>query len=333
MVIDADSFVTGAVPLGPQPSLIARFKSRTVRIWRGFRSWPLWVQIPCWVVAACFSVFTLMAALLGLVVVLFLGLTFWRHPASHREIHKQLGAATKEVKSAESDHQKLIKTSEKQLAQVQKAYDKQVANYQSQLTALRNPMGRQLGMYQGCVLSELWISTPQGSGPVAGASASCDTASNMVVKSRATLTRMAAGGLVLGPLGAVLSLGFKKQKVDDHRELYLLIETSTFASVVECPPDQGVKARQFAAAVMTAGMNADAIAQQRPKQIATAEEQLATFQLSGGGVPEATIALDAVKLDPERLAAIEQRRAAVATLAAPIARSEITAGDSGDGQS
>lgn len=330
MVIDANSSVADSVPIGPEPSLSARFKARTAQTWRGFRSWPLWVQVLCWLIAACVFPFTFIAVLLGLVVALFLGLTFWRHPKSHREIHKQLGAATKEVKSAESDHQKLIKSSMKQLAQVQKVYDHQISKFRSQLAVLRSPMGRQLGVYQGCVLSELWISTPQGSGSVAGASASCDTASNMVVKSRATLTRMAAGGLVLGPLGAVLSLGFKKHKVDDHRELYLLIETSTFASVVACPPDQGVKARQFAAAVMTAGMNAAAIAQQRPKQIAAVEEQLAAFELGGGGVPEATKALEAAKSDPDRLAAIEQRKAAAATLAIPISTTKIAAGDSSD---
>lgn len=140
--------------------------------------------------------------------------------------------------------------------------------------SLNDPRGRFLGEYCGIKLWEFWISTPSGEGPVDGAKATCDTASNMVVTQRATLTRMATGGLLLGPLGAVLSLGFQKKDVQDHRELYLLIEAPTFASVVQCPASQGAKARKFAVAVNLAASTVEQSRQGRPAQLAQIEADL-----------------------------------------------------------
>ena len=125
---------------------------------------------------------------------------------------------------------------------------------------------------------------------------------------------MAAGGLVLGPLGAVLSLGFKKHKVDDQRELYLMIETPNFATVVQCPPNQGLTAREFAAAVVSAGLNADRVAAARPQQIADATQRLEALRTERGGVPQAERALEAARNDDARMRAIETGRRALAEL-------------------
>jgi hypothetical protein len=110
--------------------------------------------------------------------------------------------------------------------------------------------------YRGVKLWELWVSTPIGQGPALGVRATCDVASSLVVTQRATLTRMATGGLLLGPLGAVLLLGFQKKNIEDHRELFLLIEAPRFAGIIQCPSREEAKARRFAMAINLAASRA-----------------------------------------------------------------------------
>jgi hypothetical protein len=92
------------------------------------------------------------------------------------------------------------------------------------------------------------LQTPHGTayfsdGPVR---ATVDTAGNLAVGRRATLTRMAAGGLLFGALGAVVAgAGFKKDKRYDERELYLLVEAPKFASIGEFEPEYGAQVREF----------------------------------------------------------------------------------------
>jgi hypothetical protein len=70
----------------------------------------------------------------------------------------------------------------------------------------QEPRGRKLATFQKHTLYEHAIVTTNGEANLDGVHAEVDTAGNLTTKSRATLTRMAAGGLLLGPLGSILSL-------------------------------------------------------------------------------------------------------------------------------
>jgi hypothetical protein len=287
-----------------------RFKVAGAPRWRRFRGLPLWGQGLGWVVFVVLLPVVFVAAL----VLLGLGLTVWRSPPDERAHKSALRAARGRLKTAERTHQGTIRSAEKDMERANKSLQASIAAAENELAGLKSPHGRLLGSYNGCRLYELWVQTPQGSGPVAGAKATCDTASNLMVKSRATLTRMAAGGLLLGPLGAILSLGFKKHKEVDRRELYLLIETPTFAGVVQCPADQGLAARNFAAAVVSAGLNAGRVASGRPAQIDAVQQKVDQLRADGGRVPDAERALESARNDEAALRAIEEARGAVAAL-------------------
>jgi hypothetical protein len=99
--------------------------------------------------------------------------------------------------------------------------------------------------------------------PVAGVTATVETAGDL--GRRMSATRTVGGGLLLGPLGAVLGAVAKK-KTDD-RQVFLLIEGPEFAWAVDVKMERGVaatkannqtikKARKFAAEVTTAGKQA-----------------------------------------------------------------------------
>ena len=78
--------------------------------------------------------------------------------------------------------------------------------------------GKRLGKCHGVTLFERMIATPQGTASLIGARAGVDTAGNLAVTKRATITRTVAGGLVAGPVGAVKGgAGFKKTKEIDAR--------------------------------------------------------------------------------------------------------------------
>lgn len=71
--------------------------------------------------------------------------------------------------------------------------------------------------------------------------------------SRSTLTRTVAGGVVAGPIGAVVGAGIKKgsTRTNDTRQLFLTVTGPGWQEVTQLNPDMGLEARQFAAAIQT----------------------------------------------------------------------------------
>lgn len=67
------------------------------------------------------------------------------------------------------------------------------------------------------------------------------------ISRRPTLTRVGAGALVAGPVGAILGGMFSKKV--DQRELYLMIDGDKASWLVPVHPRRSGEARQFANAV------------------------------------------------------------------------------------
>jgi hypothetical protein len=85
------------------------------------------------------------------------------------------------------------------------------------------------------------IESAQGGGPLAGARATVDAAGQLTA--RITATRL----VLTGPL----ALGLRKKV--DRRELYLIVEGVGWAISAAVDPDQGARARAFAARINAAG--------------------------------------------------------------------------------
>ena len=88
--------------------------------------------------------------------------------------------------------------------------------------------------------------------PIAGASAVVDSAG--ALSRRPTLTRVALGGILAGPLGAIG--GGLLQKKNDDRQVFILIDGSKAAWAVPVKPDQLGDATRFAALFNTAAKEA-----------------------------------------------------------------------------
>jgi hypothetical protein len=146
------------------------------------------------------------------------------------------------------------------------------------------------------------IQTGQGTFPLtASVKATVDTAGNLATSSRSTLTRIATGGLLFGPVGAIVGGVAKKTKMHDSRELYLLIEGESIATLITCNPDDGAKVRQFATAVKQAALQADPVRAQRASAVAAAEQALAAEQQNTAPVDAARASVQRATADTARV--------------------------------
>jgi hypothetical protein len=89
--------------------------------------------------------------------------------------------------------------------------------------------------------------------------------------SRATLTRMAAEGMLLGKSGVAAGAAARKTSVHtvDSRQLYLIVTGPDWQEVVRIDPNYGPGARRFAAQMFSASQQAQALAEEHRRRWVT----------------------------------------------------------------
>jgi hypothetical protein len=230
-----------------------------------------------------------------------------------RERHDAVIEYEADVKAAEKVHQVELKSRENRLKSAQKA------------VAAADDIGkRKLGSYRGkngsVSVTGTHITTSQGRFSLdASVNAVVDTAGNLATSSRSTLTRVAAGGILFGPVGAIVGGVAKKNKLHDTRELYLLVEGAGFATLVTCNPDDGAKVRQFALTVKQAGMNAANVIEHRAQSVAAAQATLEAETANTQRVDATAAALEAVQKSTTRIEAADQALAIASGAGSAIA--------------
>jgi len=130
-----------------------------------------------------------------------------------------------------------------------------------------------LGRYRKSVLYEDGVNTPEGwcwLSPDVKASVQDAGSLQTYVTSRLSVTRIVGLGVF------ALAAPKRKSHTVDTRELYLLVETAQFDSLVECRPDEGPTVRAFATAINNAIKQAATLAEQRKGRIEAAERALAS---------------------------------------------------------
>lgn len=190
-------------------------------------------------------------------IVLLVGLLFPLYAwwANHRAVSPEQRAhearwraADNAVRAAEKQHAKAVAAKQKELAAALKPQKKHRVGplLLTDSTVIVN--GREYPL------------TP-------GTKARVDSAGNLAAysKSRSTVTRMAAGGMLLGPAGLVAGAAARKSKdrVKDVRELYVLIESESWAETVSLDPDQGEAARRLVQQLNLAAPNVEHVLRAR----------------------------------------------------------------------
>ena len=196
--------------------------------------------------------------------------------------------------------------------QAERQHTSAIAELDRRIVELEDPRGHRVVAFGPVALHERSIITPAGEVPLDGVEATVDSAGNMSITKRATLTRLAVGGLVLGPLGAVLALGFQKKRTHDDRELYLLIEAGPASCVLQVKPDAGTNVRAFAVQVNARARGIGQIRAQVAAELADARARLAATREDVSGLDAARERLADAHRDARLLGAISDAQAALA---------------------
>ena len=247
---------------------------------------------------------TIVLIALGVLVVLVPSVAIVRMPAQQRRARIAVIRAGIALRRARAAHAGLIRAAERNVRSVERQHSSRLAELDQRIIALEDPRGARLDTYGPITLHALRIVTPAGETPLDGVEASVDTAGALSERKRTTLTRLAVGGALLGPLGAVLALGFPKRKKVDGRELYLLVEAGTASCVLQVRPDDGARVRAFATQVNAA---ATLVVQRRTQTAA----ELAATRAELAAVREDHATLDAAR---DRLAAARTDTAALVAI-------------------
>jgi flagellin-like hook-associated protein FlgL len=210
---------------------------------------------------------------------------------SEKEHESRVKERQKLLVQAERQHEGAVKDARKEVQGAEKAYDKGVKTAEKRLRDAEQSGGKKLGSYKDVTLYEDRITTAQGTAKLTpDVTASADTAGNLAVTKRITLTRLAAGGIIGG-------LVFQKKQKHDTRELYLLVETPEFASVTQGGAEDGTKVRDLAAKITTAGRNAAKVARLREHAIESARRELEEARSNRSAIESAVARLRQVEGD------------------------------------
>jgi len=191
-------------------------------------------------------VVAIVAGLALVVLLAVVAVRIVRMPAPARSAARAVAVARLRLARARAAHSGAVRRAQVGVRSAERRHSSAIAALDRRIVELEDPRGRKVDAFGPVTLHELRLVTPAGEVPLDGVEATVDSAGNLSETKRATLTRLAVGGLVLGPLGAVLALGFQKRRTVDNRELYLLIEAGPASCVLQVEPDAGTRVRAFA---------------------------------------------------------------------------------------
>ncbi len=234
-----------------------------------------------------------------------------RPPEEVRRARRDRRRASRAARRARRSRRRELAAADRAVTAAERGHAKRLAQLQEHIAALEDPRGKRVADFGGCFLHEFVLLTPGGEVPLDAVEASVDTAGNLSVTKRATLTRMAAGGLLLGGLGAVLSLGFQKKEQQDTRELYLLLDAGPASVVIQADPDAGAEVRRFASAVNAFASDVDARRRRRAHELATTREERVRVEADRTAIEAAQTQRDAVNDGTAFSAALNEAESAL----------------------
>lgn len=236
-----------------------------------------------------------------------------RRPPEHvRSARGERVAAAQQARRAGRARRRELRDADRRVSTAERSRIARLTELEQQLRELGDPRGRRLADFGGCVLHEFVLVTPGGEVVLDRVEASVDTAGNLSVTKRATLTRMAAGGFLLGGLGAVLSLGFQKKQQQDTRELYLLLDAGPASVVIQAVPDAGPEVRRFASQVNAAASDVAARRDRRQHEFEAARGERADVSADRSAIEDATAHRDRVLAGTPAQVVLDEAEAALA---------------------
>lgn len=221
-----------------------------------------------------------MLLVIAVMVVLALGLVWILHKrSSERKRIASLSPAEREAHDASREYEQRVAAAEREHKRESKAIELSLKNAAQEMKQAEAAGRRLIGTCRGkdghVSLFEHQIVVDGQTFPLdQHIKATVDTAGALARTKRATLTRMAAGGILLGGVGILAGGMVQKKKTNDDRELYLMVEGASFAALITCDPSRGQMVRQFAAKVNNAGKTVSEMNELHDRSVEAAKVQL-----------------------------------------------------------
>ncbi|HJF18661.1 MAG TPA: hypothetical protein K8U78_05930 [Aeriscardovia aeriphila] len=254
------------------------------------------------------------------ILLVILGLLAWFIVLLVQEIKREQ-AKTPEEKAYDAavrEHERRVHEAEKLYNKALKAHDRRVAAARWQHEKAQK-MGDGyvdsiIGKEGKIEVHKLYITTPQGRYPLdPSVRAEVDTAGAIAVKSRTTLTRVATGAVLFGPIGALIGASAKKNTVIDTRQLFLVIESDAFAAALTLSPDQASQAHAFATKLLQTAKQVPVLKADQKRMLEETQKNIEEEQADRREINTASHNLTLVQKDTQTVDAA--KRAADAAIA------------------
>lgn len=202
---------------------------------------------------------------------------------AERALHEQCVSADKSVTTARRAHDRAVKAAEKELDRARVPERLASAPGGHYVT----PIGLRLNGNEHPLTKDV--------------SALLDTTGTVVTNTvkRTSITRIAVGGLVAGPIGAVAGAAAQKteERELDTRVHYLMVTGPDWQEVVTLGPEAGTEARSLMQAINVAAKNSAAARTRHAEAVEAAERELArvvadTAALDGAKATRAALGED-----------------------------------------
>ncbi len=228
------------------------------------------------------------------------------------EQEAQAAEAGRRLEAAREERERSLRDLEDQLRARELERAKALEELERGLRRVRIPVpGAPLARFEGVVLYENRVDTPDGRGPLEGAEAVVAGAGELWASHRETLNQ-------LGLLEAMHAGRFFDALVTGaDLETYLLVLTPYARSLVPVDPGQEEAAREFAAQLKAAARKAGKLLAEREAQVQAAEAALHAAMEDTAAVDEARAAFEGAAADAERNRPVAEAEAEANRAAGP----------------
>ena len=175
----------------------------------------------------------------------------------------------KELRDAEREHERAVRASQAELDRRGKERTQRIESAQKRYDSIRATLApMETARFGKSVLYEDRVVTKQGEALLQrGVTALADTAAKIAIARPGAVARLAASGTVNGR-------AFRSAQGYDARRFYLLIEAPELVALLPCRAGDEQAAKEFAARVNVAALNARRIEREREETLGDAQHEL-----------------------------------------------------------
>ena len=192
---------------------------------------------------------------------------------------QELKALRRKLSNAERAYGRAERMAQASLAQQKKVREQGIAEAKKRYESICKTLApMEVDRFKKAVLYEDRIVTKQGEEPLQpGVTAVADTAARIAISRPIAVAELSASGVIDGR-------AFRSARGYEARRFYVLIEGQSMTALLPCRPNEEQKAKDFAARINVAALNALRVARERKETLEKARREMEDSELYGEGL-------------------------------------------------